>query len=240
MATDNPNWGYTHIQGALKHLGHRVARSTVAMILKQEGIAPSGGRPTSWQAFLRAHWGALVAAEFFTTEVWTARGLITYYVVFAIELHSRRVRIVGCTPHPDETVMLQIARHLTDPIDSVLVGRRILICDRDRTWSNAVRHLFETSGVQVVQIPFRAPNCNAYAERFVRSIKEECLDRVILLGERHLRRSLTEFVIHYHRERPHQGLGNELIDGIGCQPRDGPVRRRLRVGGLLSYYYHAA
>ena len=240
MATDNPTWGYTRIQGALKNLGHRVARSTIATILKTEGIPPSGERPTSWRAFLRAHWDALVAADFFTTEVWTVRGLVTYYVVFAIELHSRRVHIVGCTPHPNEPVMLQIARHLTDPTDGMLGGQGVLICDRDRKWSSAVRQLFETSGVRVVQIPLRAPNCNAYAERFVRSIKEECLARVIPLGERHLRRSLAEFVTHYHRERPHQGLGNELIDGIGRQPRDGPVRRRLRVGGLLSYYYRAA
>jgi putative transposase len=241
MATGNQTWGYTRIQGGLKHLGHRVARSTIATILKTAGISPpSGKRPTSWRAFPRAHWDALVAAEFFTTEVWTVRGLVTYYVVFAIELHSRRVHIVGCTPHRNEPVMLQIARHLTDPTDGVPGGQRVLICDRDRKWSSAVRQLFDTSGVRVVQIPLRAPNCNAYAERFVRSIKEECPVRVIPLGERHLRRSLTEFLTHYHGERPHQGLGNELIEGTGRQPRDGPVRRRLRVGGLLSYYYRAA
>jgi putative transposase len=115
-----------------------------------------------------------------------------------------------------------------------------LICDRDRKWSIAVRDLLETSGVRVIQAPFRAPNCNAHAERFVRSIKEECLDQMIPLGERHLRRALTDFVIHYHRERNHQGLGNELIDGVGVQPHNGRVRRRERVGGLLSYYYRAA
>ena len=108
MATENPSWGYTRIQGALKNLGHRVARSTIATILKQQGIPPSGERPTSWQTFLRAHWGAVVAADFFTTEVWTVRGLVTYYTVFVIELHSRRVHIVGSTPHPDEAFMLQI------------------------------------------------------------------------------------------------------------------------------------
>ncbi len=119
MATENPSWGYTRIQGALKNLGHRVARSTLAAILKQQGIPSSGERPTSWQTFLRAHWDALMAADFFTTEVWTVRGLMTYYTLFVIELHSRRVHLVGCTPHPDEAFVLQIARHLTDATDGV-------------------------------------------------------------------------------------------------------------------------
>jgi putative transposase len=206
MATENPSWGYTRIQGALKNLGHRVARSTIATILKQQGIPPSDERTTSWQTFLRAHWGALVAADFFTTEVWTLRGLVTYYTVFVIELQSRRVHIVGSTPHPDEAFMLQIARHLTDATDGVVDGSRFLICDRDQKWSAAVRHLLETSDVRVIRTPFRAPNCNAHAERFVRSIKEECLNRVIPLGEQHFRRTLAEFVVHYHREpsRPRQ------------------------------------
>jgi putative transposase len=240
MATENPSWGYTRIQGALKNLGHRVARSTIATILKKQGIPPSGERPTSWQPFLRAHWSAFMAADFFTTAVWTVRGLVTYYTVFVIELHSRRVCIVGSTPHPDDAFMLQIVRQLTDAGDGVLDGRRFLICDRDRKWSTAVRDLLKTSGVRVIRTPFRAPNCNAHAERFVRSVKEECLDRLIPVGERHLRRALAEFLVHYHRERNHQGLGNELIDGGGGQHHDGRVRRRQRIGGLLNYYYRAA
>jgi hypothetical protein len=117
MAAENPSWGYTRIQGALKNLGHRVARSTIAAILKQQGIPPSDERPTSWQTFLRAHWGVVAAADFFTTEVWTLRGLVTYYTAFVIELQSRRVHILGSTPHPDEAFVLQIARHFTDPTD---------------------------------------------------------------------------------------------------------------------------
>jgi len=240
MATDNPTWGYTRIQGALKNIGHRAARSTIATILKHQGIPPSGERPTSWHRFLRAHWGALLAADLFTTEVWTFRGLVTYYTVFVIELHSRRVHIVGSTPHPNEAFMFQIARHLTDATDGVLHEGRVLICDRDRKWSTGVRHLLETSGVRVVQTPYRAPNCNAHAERFVRSIKEECLNRLIPLGERHFRRTLAEFAAHYHRERNHHGLTNELIDGVGDEPSSGSVRRRQRLGGVLSYYYRAA
>jgi putative transposase len=235
MASENPRWGYTRIQGALKNLGHRVTRSTIATILKEQGIPPRGERTTSWQTFLRAHWSALKAADFFTTEIWTVRGLVTYYTVFVID-----VSIVGSTPYPDDAFMLQIVRQLTDASDGVLTGRRFLMCDRDQKWSTAVRDLLEASGVRVVRTPFRAPNCNAYAERFVRSIKEECLDRLIPLGDGHFRRTLAEFLVHYHRERNHQGLGNELIDDGRGEHHGGRLRRRQRLGGLLSYYYRAA
>jgi transposase InsO family protein len=181
-----------------------------------------------------------VAADFFTTEVWTVRGLVTFYTLFVIELHSRRVAIVGSTPHPDEAFVRQVVRQLTAADEGVLAGHRVLICDRDRKSSRAVRELLETSGVRVIQTPFRAPNCNAHAERFIRSVKEERLDRLIPLGERHFRRALADFVVHYHRERNHQGLGNPVIDGLEVQPQKGRVRRRQRVGGLLSYYYRAA
>jgi Integrase core domain len=240
MATDNPSWGYTRIQGALKNLGHRVARSTIAKTLKEQGIPPSRERPMAWRTFLRAHWHALFAADFFTTEVWTVHGLVTYYTLFVIELHSRRVHLLGSTSHPDEAFVLQSMRHLTNDVDGVLRGSRILICDRDRKWSAAVEGLLATAGVRVIRTPLLAPNCNAHAERFVRSIKEECLNRVIPLGERHLRRTLADFAAHYHGERNHQGLDNELIDQPPRQRADGLVRRRERVGGLLSYYYRAA
>ncbi len=240
MATDNPSWGYTRIQGALKNLDHRVARSTIAKILKEQGIPPTRERPMTWRTFLRAHWHALFAADFFTTEVWTSRGLVTYYTVFVIELHSRRVHVLGSTPHPDEAFVIQTMRHLTDDADGVLCRDRLLICDRDRKWSAAVECFLATAGVRMVRTPFLAPNCNAYAERFVRSIKHECLNRVIPLGERHLRRTLADFVAHYHGERNHQGLDNELIDRPPQQRVGGPVRRRQRLGGLLSYYYQTA
>jgi hypothetical protein len=128
--------------------------------------------------------------------VWTSHGLVTFYTIFVIELHSRRVRIAGSTPHPDEAFMLQVVRQLTAGSTPLLASHRVFLCDRDRKWSLAVRQLLEGSGVHVIQTPFRAPNCNAHAERFVRSIKEECLDRLILLGESHLRRALAEYVVH--------------------------------------------
>jgi putative transposase len=127
MATDNPAWGYTRIQGALKNLDHRVARSTVAKVLKDNGIPPAPGRPSSWRTFLRAHWGAIAGADFFTTEVWTPRGLVTYYTLFVIDLRSRRVHVVGSTPNPDAAFMAQAARCLTDAVDGFLAGHRVLI-----------------------------------------------------------------------------------------------------------------
>jgi Lactonase, 7-bladed beta-propeller len=131
MATENPGWGYTRLQGALKNLGHGVARSTVAKVLKAHGIPPAPDRPSSWRTFLRAHWGAIAGADFFTTEVWTPRGLVTYYTLFVIDLQSRRVHVAGSTPTPDTGFMAQVARRLTDAVDGFPARHRVLICDRD-------------------------------------------------------------------------------------------------------------
>jgi transposase InsO family protein len=240
MAEENPTWGYTRIQGALKNVGHRVGRSTIARILKAAGVPPQPERPTSWQTFLRAHWGVIAGADFFTTEVWTWRGLVTYYTVFVIDLATRRAHILGSTPHPHELFMRQVGRTLTTADDGLLRAHRVLICDRDAKWSEEVRGLLGDAGIRVVQTPWRAPNANAHAERFVRSIKHECLDRVIPLGERHFRQTVSEYVAHYHHERNHQGLGNTLIDGIVSNPGRGRIRRRPRLGGLLNYYDRAA
>ena len=240
MATENPAWGYTRIQGALKNLGHGVARSTVAKVLKAHGIPPAPDRPTSWRTFLRAHWGAIAGADFFTSEVWTPRGLITYYTLFVIDLRSRRVHVAGSTPTPDAWFMAQAARRLTDAVDGFLASHQILICDRDSKWTDDFRRIVQGAGVRIVLIPVRAPNANAYAERFVRSIREECLDRLILFGERRLLRALDEFVAHYHWERNHQGLGNELITPAAAAAGGTQVRCRDRLGGLLRYYHRAA
>jgi transposase InsO family protein len=240
MAEENPTWGYTRIVGALKNVGHRVSRSTIARILKAHGIPPVPERPTSWQTFLQAHWGAIAGADFFTTEVWTWRGLVTYYTVFVIDLASRRVQIVGSTPHPHDGFMQQVVRTLTAVEDGLLVQHRVLICDRDTKWSAPVRARLRDAGIRVVLTPHRAPNANAYAERFVRSIKEECLHRVIPFGERHLRRTIAAYVEHYHRERNHQGLDNALIEDRRHRPAGRRIRRRLRLGGLLNYYERAA
>ena len=240
MASENSAWGYSRIQGALKNLGHGVARSTVAKVLKDNGILPAPDRPSSWRTFLRAHWGEIAGADFFTTEVWTSRGLITYYTLFVLDLRSRQVHVAGSTPTPDSWFMAQAARRLTDAVDGFLIGHRVLICDRDRKWTDDFRRIVQGAGVRLVLMPVRAPNANAYAERFVRSIREECLDRLILFGEGRLFRALDEFVAHYHGERNHQGLGNELITPAVAVAGGTRVRCRDRLGGLLRYYHRAA
>jgi transposase InsO family protein len=241
MALENSTWGYTRIQGELKDLGHRVGRGTVARTLKENGIKPAPDRPSSWRSFLKAHWGEIAACDFFTTEVWTPRGLVTYYTLFLIDLNSRRVHIAGSTPNPGEAFMAQVARNLTDAVDGFLLPHRFLICDRDGKFTPQFHRILKDSGVDTVLTPYRAPNANAFAERFVRSIKDECLSRMILFGESSLHRAVREFVEHYHSERPHQGLGNEVIDRSSSRPVFGSeVRCEERLGGLLRHYRQAA
>ncbi len=238
MATENPSWGYCRIQGELKELGHVVASTTVANVLKQNGIKPAPDRPSSWRSFLRAHWGQVVATDFFTAEVWTPKGLRTHYVLFLIELSTRRVHVAGITRHPDEAFMAQVARNLTDIMDGFLVGHRFLICDRDTKFTARFKRVLKEAGTEVVLTPRQAPNCNAFAERWILSIKSECLDRMIFFGERRLREAVGEFVAHYHEERVHQGLGNRRIDPR--PERAGEVRCDERLGGLLKHYHRAA
>jgi len=164
MARENPRWGYTRIQGALKNLGHRVGRTTIADILKRNGIepGPQRGKRMTWSQFLKAHWDVLAAADFFTIEVWGLRGLVTFYVFFVIELETRKIEIGGITPGPNETWMMQIGRNLTDPIDGFLAEKRYLILDRDSKYSDAFRSLLTDAGIGVVRLPCRSPNLNAY------------------------------------------------------------------------------
>jgi putative transposase len=172
--------------------------------------------------------------------VWTWRGLVTYYTVFVLDLASRRVQIIGSTPHLHDVFMQQVVRVLTAAKDGLLVHHQVLICDRDTKWSAPVRARLGEAGIRMVQTPYQAPNANAYSERFVCSIKQECLSRVIPFGERHLRRTIAEYVEHYHRERNRQGLGNVLIDNRTHRPTGTRIRRRPRLGGLLNYYERAA
>jgi len=200
MARENPRWGYTRIQGALKNLGHRVGRTTIADILKRNGVdpGPQRGKRMTWSQFIKAHWDVLAAADFFTVEVWGLRGLVTFYVFFVIELETRKIEIAGITPGPNEAWMLQIGRNVTDPVDGFLAEKKYLILDRDSKYSAAFRDLLNDSGIQVVRLPHRSPNLNAYAERFVRSIKEECLNRMIFFSERSFRRATREYAAHYN------------------------------------------
>jgi putative transposase len=243
MARENTSWGYDRIQGALANLGHIVASNTVKNIMKRHGIEPAPERQkhTSWKKFLKAHWAVMAATDFFTVEVWTPRGLMTYYVLFVMQLQTRSVYIAGITTAPNGAYMKQVARNLTDVSDGFLLDNQYLIVDRDTKYTKAFRDSLDREGVKPVRCPVRAPNCNAFAERFVRSIKEECLDRMILFGEASLCRVLREYVEHYHRERNHQGVGNRLLEPCSTvSSTDGPIQCRERLGGMLNFYYREA
>ena len=243
MAQENRDWGYRRILGAMSNLGHSLARSTIANILHKHGIepAPERIRKTTWKEFLSRHWEIIIAADFFTIEVWTRRGLQRYIVLFFIELSTRRVEIAGIASAANGLWMTQIARNISDSVDGIVRGKGYLIHDRDPLFTAEFLNILADSGVRSVKLPPRSPNLNAYAERFVRTIKESCLDRMILLGENSLRKSVQEFIAHYHFERNHQGLGNRLImlDSAHCQ-NTGEVGRRERLGGMLNYYYRDA
>ncbi|GJM22518.1 MAG: hypothetical protein DHS20C15_24330 [Planctomycetota bacterium] len=239
MATDNSNWGYCRIQGELKGLGQRVASSTIASVLKENGIKPAPDRPSSWRTFLRTHWDQIAATDFFSAEVWTPRGLKTYYVLFLIDLKSRRAHIAGITTSPDGAFMAQVARNLTALGDGFLTSHRFLICDRDTKFSRDFKRILDDSGVHSVLTPPRSPNCNAYAERFVLSIKSECLNRMMIFGEAALRRAVRAYVDHYNRERPHQGVNNEVIEG-SSRSSSGAIHCHEHLGGLLKHYERAA
>ena len=183
----------------------------------------------------------MAATDFFTVEVWTARGLVTYYVLFVMRLKTRCVHIAGVTTAPNGAFMKQVARNLTDVSAGFLLNSRYLIMDRDTKYRNDFRGYLDREGVKPVHCPVRAPNCNAFAERFVRSIKNECLDRMILFGEASLRRALREYVAHYHTERNHQGVGNRLLKPLAIvSSTDEPIQCRECLGGMLNYYYRDA
>jgi putative transposase len=244
MAEENPSWGYRRMQGALANLGHRIDKLTVRNILRRHHLGPAPQRRKagmSWTQFLQLHWEVLAATDFFTVEVATWHGLVTYYVFVVMELVTRQVQVAGITPHPTAAFMQQCARQLTDPCEGFLLSKRYLLHDRDTKFTQAFDTLLKDSGVEPVLLPPRSPNLNAHCERFVRSIKEEALNQVVMLGERALYYVIHQYLTHYHTERNHQGLDNRLIapEGVGrCQT--GHVVRRARLGGLLSCYHREA
>jgi putative transposase len=188
MARDNPSWGYDRIKGALSNIGHEISDTTVGNILRSNGIepAPERKRQATWQTFLRAHWDVLGAIDFTTIEVWTKGGLVTYYLLFVMEVATRRVNFAGCSTSPEELWMKQIARNLTDTFDGFLNGKRYVLMDRDGKFCPAFREILKDEDIKPVQLPPRSPNLNAHLERFHRSLKEECLNRMIFFGEKSL------------------------------------------------------
>jgi transposase InsO family protein len=200
MAEENRAWGYRRIQGALANLGHMLAHNTIANILKGHGIepAPERSRKTTWREFLDRHWQQIVASDFFTIEVWTRSGLQRFVILFFMELSTRRVEVGGIASRANGLWMTQIARNLTDDIDGFFKGKRYLIHDRDPLYTREFLSMLDEHGIESVKLPPRSPNLNAYAERFVRTIKESCLERMILFGEEALRNAVHEFVAHYN------------------------------------------
>ncbi len=242
IAKENRSWGYDRIAGALKTLNIEISDQTVGNILKRNGISPAPDRRkgTTWKEFIRSHMDILSATDFFTAEVWTKSGLVTYYVLFFIQLGSRKVQVAGITPYPFEAWMIQLARTVTWMDVGFLKNSKYLIHDRDSKFSRAFQDTLKAGGVRSLKLPARSPNLNAFAERWVRTIKEECLSKIILFGEDSLRRVLREFEDHYNHERPHQGRENSILfphdDGGGGDQ----VQCRERLGGMLKYYYRRA
>ena len=226
LAQENRSWGYDRIAGALANLGYTISDQTIGNILKRHGIPPAPARKktTTWKEFIRTHLDVLVATDFFTTEVWTKGGLVTYYVLFFIHLASRKVHVAGVTPHPHQGWMTQIARNVTMADWGILTPGHYLIHDRDTKFCLAFQRTIDEAGVKRVVLPARSPNLNAYAERWVKSVKEECLSRQILFGERALRHALAQYTLHYHHERNHQGKGNALLLPVSSHvgKREGP------------------
>jgi putative transposase len=243
MAKEDPTWGYTRIRGALANLGHAVGRNTIRRILADAGIepAPERGKRTQWKTFLKAHLGAICATDFFTVEVLTMTGIVRYFVLFVIDLETREVHIAGIAHQVYGKWTEQVARNLTDPVDGFLKDMRYLIHDRDPVFTKHFTDILASTGAKTLKLPPGSPNLNAFAERFVRSIRDECLRRIVPLGEWHLRRIISEYVEHYHRERNHQGLENQLIMApAGNENSAGPVQCRERLGGTLRFYYRDA
>ena len=245
MARENSGWGYDRIVGALANLGHQLSDQTVGNILRRHDItpAPKRSQTTTWKDFIRRHMDVLAGTDFFTVEVLSWRGLVTYYVLFFIQLETRRVTLGGVTRHPEACWMQQVARNATLEDTGYLKGCRYLLHDRDKKFCAEFRETLAAGGVNCVALPARSPNLNCHAERWVRSVKSECLSKLILFGESSLRRALTNFCEHYHAERNPQGKDNQRLFPRPASPQSsGPrmVRCEERLGGLLKYYHRQA
>ncbi len=243
LARENPRWGYQRIAGEINGLGLRVSATTVKKILRQAGIGPAGERVgMSWRAFLRAQAQSMLAVDFFTVEtIWLQR----LCVLFFIELASRRVYVAGCTANPSGAWVAQQARQFAWRLQEGPASFRFLIRDRDSKFTRAFDDVFASEGIRVIKTPVRAPKANAFAERFVRTVRAECLDWLLIVNRRHLERVLGVFVHHYNTHRPHRSLRLTPPAPNAPQlrlvrPRSTGVTRRDRLGGLIHEYSYAA
>ena len=243
MAKENSGWGYDRIAGALRNLGYSVSDQTIGNVLRRHDIPPAPVRKTktTWAEFIRSHRAVLAATDFLSVEVLTLGGLVTYYILFFIHIETRKVVIAGITQHPNERWMKQMARNVTMDEWGFLKNSRYLIHYRDTKYTKSFQEILESAQVKPVKLPARSPNLNAYAERWVRSVKEECLAKLILFGEASLRRALDNYMPHYHEERNHQGKSNVLLFPKKVKSRpDAAIECHQRLGGLLRYYHRKA
>src|SRR5215210_5198430 len=240
LARDNAGWGYSRIHGELTKLGYRLGRSTVRDVLKRHGVSPAPERRrqgSTWRAFLRRHQDQILACDFFTVETLFLK---TVYVLFFIEFGTRRVHLAGCTTNPTAAWVTQQARHLSWQLQDGKITARSLIHDRDSKFVPSFDAVFRSEGVEIVRTPYRAPTANAIAERWVGSVRRECLDHLLILSEMHLRHVLTAYIAYYNEARPHQGLDQQTPVPRAAAVGEGPIQRRDSLGGLLREYYRNA
>ncbi|CAN5549299.1 hypothetical protein BH11PLA2_BH11PLA2_48310 [soil metagenome] len=244
FARENPRWGYDRIADSLANIGHSVSDQTVGNVLKEHGIEPAPKRQhqTTWSTFLKSHWDQLAAIDFTTVEVWTPKGLVTYYLLFAMRLATRQVQYLGCTPNPTSPWMERMARNLTDEFDGFLRAPvRYVLLDRDTKFTTRFQGILQSAKMNMVLLPPKSPNCNAFIERFFRSLKDEALSRMIFFGEKALGNATREYLVHYHRERAHQGFDHQILEaGPEVGRSQGTIECRERLGGLLKYYHRQA
>ncbi len=240
LAAENPRWGYSKLHGELLKLGYAIGRSTVRDILKRQHVLPAPERAkkgSSGREFLSHYGQQIVACDFFTVETaW----LKTLYVLFFIELSSRRVHIAGCTAHPTAAWVTQQARQLSWTVQDAQQPMRFLIRDRDAKFVPGFDAVLAAEGIEIIRTPYRAPRANAIAERWIRSARAECLDRLLIMGEMHLRRVLREYVAYYNEARPHQGIEQRCPIPIERSRGEGRVKCRNVLGGIIHDYQREA
>ena len=245
LAEENTNWGYGRIVGSLFNLGYKICQQIVASILNRRGIPPTSSRDndTNWSKFIKSHQNVIAACDFFTTEVITPAGLITYYVLFFIHIETRRIYIAGMTPTPDENWVKQMARNVTMDEWGFLSECKYLIHDRDSKFCSSFDAIIKSGGVEPLKLPPQSPNLNVFCERWMLSVKSECISGLIFFGEESLRRALKEYTTHCHEERNHPGKQNRLLFPLheySSADRVGQIKCQSRLGGKLKYYYRKA
>jgi transposase InsO family protein len=246
FAKENPSWGFDRIQGALANVGYSISDTTVGNVLKQHGVppAPHRKRQTTWTTFIKSHWDVLGAIDFTTVEVWTKSGLVTFYLLFVMELKTRRVHFAGCTPGPDEAWMRQAGRELTAFDDGFLKGKRYLLMDRDKKFCESFRGLLDDEGTKPVRLPPKSPNLNGRVERAILTLRSECLDKFIFFGKQHLDYIVSSFTDYYSLRRAHSSCDSlppirELPEEV-VSLKMSQIKVRSYVGGLVKSYERKA